>query len=326
MSSDYGFAIYGAWTFGFAATLYSGNFWFGIALAEIIAHGIIWAADHAFDDPTNMMIDFEVWITWGIPLGCFVATAFINVMQLSKLINTNVVRRSRVTVESIGLLIFVFGAFALTAGLNFLMKRYSTTGMSPIGLDMDQELTWGIVTTIIGTIAIIASTVAMCYFPKDTTSRRSNKYVWSMGAYAATMGIHDSLVGDISRPLTGLLTILGVLVVWGLTAAWAYFVCSDSTDPFYHNSDNTRTFILIAGGIAVLASGAATLVDIITTGDPLTTYITMTVYSALVIVVLHIASGYDSLHRPLKAGSKKPTNKDYGVVVNNLENALQKLS
>ncbi len=292
------YGVFQPWMYGFITAYFTHSFWYGYFLTLAVISSFLFPADHSMDDPVTLLILF-VWYTWiilfGVVIGLFASTH----LRLPQLIDVRAVIHKRDmlprwTVASLGTLAFTFAWIGFFAGINFVMLRFSKTGMSPIGGISDTaSIGIGVFLLILFTVTIIVATVLMAR--GSAVAKRNIKYLWLMAFLTWTGFIHDVLSGDIQRPAPGGIQLAVLVALIAIAIPLFYYIPSaPHIDPYcYHHSIvNALTFLGIFAALLLPALIVAWVTNNISSGDHIAVWVALVVYSVIAFVAIWFAGWY----------------------------------
>ena len=280
------FGIFQLWMYGFVSTIFSHSFWWGYALSLIVINAFIFTADHANDSPDNLFIIF-VWWTFTYPIGSSVALMAVLTLDLPKLININVLNeKEKWAVWTVVTFVFVWGWIVFYAGINFVLLRFTKTGMSPIGGISDSDSTAaGIILLAIFVSTVVVVTIGTIY-SKDKIAKRNLKYLYLMAFLVWTGFIHDSQSGDIPEPWPGVLMLAALVVLIALAIPLFYYIPASDLDPYHRNISGTLVFLGVFALLLLPAQMLGWFTNDTTDGDHIAVFFVILVYSAVVVLIM----------------------------------------
>ena len=292
------FGVFQPWMYAFLTTLFSHNFYYGFLLTIFVIDVFLFPADHSMDDPVTLLILF-VWYPTIAIFGAIVALFASSRLRLPLLIDTRVVvpgkdMLPRWTLASVGTFVFTWAWIVFFAGINFVMRRFSITGMSPIGGISDTaSIGIGVFLLIVFAVAIIVVTVLMAR--GSDVAKRNIKYLWLLAFLSWTGFIHDVLSGDIARPAPGgiQLAVLTVLILIAIPLFF-YIPSAPKLDVYcYHHSiRNALTFLGIFAALLLPALIVAWATNNISSGDHISVWVALVIYSLFAFAAIWIAGWY----------------------------------
>jgi predicted ribosomally synthesized peptide with SipW-like signal peptide len=309
------FGLFQIWMYGFILTIFSHSFWWAYGFVLLIVHAFLWTADHAHDTP-EMLFPLQVWWTFIYPFGAAGAAAFVHFFGTPKLIDISILhvdsatKRPRFGVLGMGTLAFVWGWIAVFAAINFLMLRFSDTGMSPFDptwSDASSNLAGGLCAAA-AAILTLGSTWAL-WTDSDpdnaNASRRNIKYLWILGVIIWTGYVHDVLSEmEATWPPGGIM----LAVFFGLTIIIApqlairvpgYVSKNGNLDPFTGRGNRVSNAYKFFGAIFATTAGALILswvLNVLTDSNEVIIFVSLIGYTALLIVVIAVVSNYLAEH------------------------------
>ncbi len=280
------FGVFQLWMYGFVSTIFSHSFWWGYALSLIVIDALLFTADHANDDAVTLLVLF-VWWTFTYPIGSFVALMTITTLDFPRLIDINILGpNEKFEIWNAITFFFTWSWLMLYAGVNFVLLRFSKTGMSPIGGISDEDsISIGIVLLVLSGIIFVLVFV-ITYGSRDPIAMSNLKYLVLMAFLVWTGFIHDFLFGDIPYPWPGVIMLAALIGLIFLAIPLFYYWGGNwwplDRDPYYLEIGKTLTFLTVFGIILIPAQIIGWTTNDITNGNHIAVFLLLLGYSILV--------------------------------------------
>lgn len=305
------FGLFQIWHYAFLMGIFTHSLWIGWSFVMVVSHAFLWTADHAHDTP-EMLFPIQVWWTFQYLVGWIASAMFVHYFGTPKLVDASSMHarasgRPMMTLRGVGSLAFFLGWLALFGAINFFMKRFSTTGMSPydpLFSDADSNLA-GWLTGLTGLGLVGCSTWRMAV-SEDEFARITIKYLWVLCSVIWTLFVHDYMTdvmfaGAVDWLPGGIQFIVFTIVMIVVGPLMSIFInVTAKTDPFYLHRRRTWRFF----GAAFLAVAGAHLpswfINVLTNGNEVYIFFALAVYTALLGVVIYFVAA--SMQKQTKEG------------------------
>ncbi len=282
------FGVFQIWMYGFLTTLFSHSFWWGYAIVLIVVHAFLFTADHSGGDPPTLLV-LQVWWTFTYPFGALVALIAVSRFNLPVLIDVSELNeKRRWTWASIGTYLFVWAWLFFFAGINFVLLRFTKTGISPIG-DFSDSLSRGLGVFLLALVAILVIVLTVLMARGSDIAKRNVKYLWLLAFLSWTGYVHDTLEarGIVKRPGPGGIMLAVLIALILLSAPLFYYIPSSRRlDPYHRNWRSTWLFLLVLAALLVPALVVGWIAKNASQGDHVAVFVALVVYSVVAVGIV----------------------------------------